>query len=73
MPKHPLLGLDNVLATQHTAGVTHGSRRQIATTAANQIVALAGGARPLRLANPEVWPRFARRLERVPGRPVMAG
>ena len=73
VPNHPLLGLDNVLATHHTAGVTHGSRRQMATMAASQIVALAGGSRPLRLVNPEVWPHYARRFERVLGRAVLAG
>ena len=70
---HPLLELDNVLATAHTAGVTHGSRRQMATMAASQIVALAGGARPPRLVNPEVWPLYAQRFERVLGRPVLSG
>lgn len=70
---HPLLGRDNVLATAHTAGVTHGSRRQMATMAASQIVALAGGARPPRLVNPEVWPLYAQRFERALGRPVLAG
>lgn len=65
---HPLLSLDKVLATHHTAGVTHDSRRQMATMAATQIIALAGGARPPRLVNPEVWPVYARRFERVLGR-----
>ena len=65
---HPLLGLDNVLATAHTAGVTHDSRRQMASMAANQIIALASGARPARLVNPEVWPAYARRFERAFGR-----
>ena len=69
---HPLLGLDKVLATHHAAGVTHDSRRQMATMAANQIIALAGGARPPRLVNPEVWPTYARRFERVLGRKVDA-
>ena len=73
VPNHPLLGLDNVLATQHTAGVTHCSRRQMATMAASHIVALASGARPPRLVNPEVWPVFAQRFERVLGRPLLAG
>ena len=73
MANHPLLGLDHVLATLHTAGVTHSSRRQVATMAPSQTVALAGGARPLRLVNSEVLPLFARRFERVPGRPVLAG
>lgn len=72
VPNHPLLGLANVLATAHTAGVTYGSRRQMATRAASQIVALAGGSRPLRLVNPEVWPRYAKRFEQVLGRRVLA-
>ncbi len=65
---HPLLGLDNVLATMHTAGVTYGSRRQMASMAASQIIALARGARPPRLVNPEVWPAYCRRFERSFGR-----
>ena len=65
---HPLLGLDNVLATMHTAGVTYGSRRQMASMAANQIIALARGARPPRLVNAEVWPAYCRRFERSFGR-----
>ena len=68
---HPLLGLDNVLASQHTAGVTHGSRRQMAFMAASQIVVMAGGARPPRLVNPEVWPAYAQRFEQVLGRKVL--
>jgi D-isomer specific 2-hydroxyacid dehydrogenase, NAD binding domain len=67
---HPLLNLDNVLATQHTAGVTHDSRRQMATMAASQIIALAGGAVPPRLVNPEVWPVYARRFEQALGKAV---
>jgi D-3-phosphoglycerate dehydrogenase len=70
---HPLLALDNVLATLHTAGVTHDSRRQMATMAASQILELAQGAHPTRLVNPEVWPAYARRFARIAGRPVQAG
>ncbi len=65
---HPLLKLDNVLATHHTAGVTVDSRRQMATMAAIQIIGLAKGVRPPRLVNPEVWPLFLERFERVMGR-----
>ena len=69
---HPLLGLDNVLATQHTAGVTHDSRRQMAIMAATQIVAVAGGACPPRLVNPEVWPAYAQRFELLLGRKALS-
>ena len=36
---HPLLGMDNVVATFHTAGVSHEARRNVAAIAAEQIVA----------------------------------
>ena len=65
---HPLLTLDKVLATHHTAGVTLDSRRQMASMAAQQIIGLASGQRPPRLVNPEVWPAFALRFERLLGR-----
>ena len=65
---HPLLSLDNVLASQHTAGVTRDSRRQMATMAARQILEIAAGGRPPRLVNPEVWPVYLARCERVLGR-----
>lgn len=61
---HPLLGLDNVVATFHTAGVTHEARRRNATLAATQIVELlATGTPPERMVNPEVWPRARQRIE----------
>ena len=69
---HPLLGLDNVIATHHIAGVTHDSRRQMASMAASQIVEVAHGGRPPRLVNPEVWPLYAKRFERLLGRAAAA-
>lgn len=65
---HPLLACDNVLATHHTAGVTVDSRRQMATMGATQILELVHGARPPRLVNPEVWPAYAARFQRILGR-----
>jgi D-3-phosphoglycerate dehydrogenase / 2-oxoglutarate reductase len=59
---HPLLKLDNVFATYHTAGVTHEARRNIATMGAEQIVGLVRGEKPPRLVNPEAWPAFQARL-----------
>ena len=58
---HPLLAMDNVFATFHTAGVTHEARRNVAVMAAEQIVALLAGGRPPRLVNPEVWPAWQQR------------
>lgn len=67
---HPLLSLDNVIASAHGAGVTTGARRQMASLAASQIVHIAHGGRPPRLINPEVWPAYARRFEKIVGRRV---
>ena len=51
---HPLLAMDNVFATFHTAGVTHEARRNVAVIGAEQILQLLAGERPPRLVNPEV-------------------
>jgi len=64
---HPLLGMDNVIATFHTAGVSHEARRNVASISAEQIVSAMKGGRPPRLVNPEVWPAYAARFERTFG------
>jgi D-3-phosphoglycerate dehydrogenase / 2-oxoglutarate reductase len=58
---NPLLTLDNVVATFHTAGVTHEARYNVAAWGAEQIVQVLRGERPPRLVNPEVWPVFEKR------------
>lgn len=62
-PRHdnPLLALDTVVATYHTAGVTHEARRNVAVWGAEQVIGLLRGERPPRLANPEVWPAVLER------------
>jgi D-3-phosphoglycerate dehydrogenase / 2-oxoglutarate reductase len=64
---HPLLKIETVIATHHTAGVTHEARRNMAGIAAEQIVTLLRGKRPPRLVNPEVWPAYQNRFERILG------
>jgi D-3-phosphoglycerate dehydrogenase len=64
---HPLLKLDSVIASFHTAGVTHEARRNIGAMAAEQSVGVLQGGRPPRLLNPEVWPAYAARFEAVLG------
>lgn len=64
---HPLLAMENVVATFHTAGVSHEGRRNVAAIAAEQIVVAMKGAWPPRLVNPEVWPAYAARFERIMG------
>ena len=58
---HPLLAMDNVYATFHTAGVTHEARKSMATFSAEQMIHVLRGGVPPRLINPEVWPRVAER------------
>ena len=66
---NPLLAMDNVVATFHTAGVTHEARRNVASRGATQIIGALKGERPLRLINPQVWPEYAGRFARIFGMP----
>ena len=62
-----LLQLDTVVATYHTAGVTHEARRTVAAWGAEQIIGLLRGETPPRLVNPEVWPAVLERRARLLG------
>jgi D-3-phosphoglycerate dehydrogenase len=64
---HPLLKLDNVIATYHTAGVTYDSRIAMAEWNGEQVAGILNGERPPRLVNPEVWEKYVPRFERVFG------
>lgn len=64
---HPLLKRSNVIATWHTAGITHDSRINMAQWNADQVAQILRGERPPRLINPEAWDGFARKYERVFG------
>jgi D-3-phosphoglycerate dehydrogenase len=59
---HPLLQLDTVIATPHTAGITEDSRARVARFAADQLIDIFDGRDPARPINPEVLPRFRARL-----------
>jgi len=63
---HPLLRQPALLASPHTAGVTHESRARVATMAAEAFIAAAAGRLPPRCLNPEVADRFHQRLGRLP-------
>lgn len=64
---HPLLAFENVVATPHTAGVTAESLHSLAKLAATQWIELFTGKVPPRLVNPDAWPRYAERFERIFG------
>ncbi|MEQ9638910.1 MAG: hydroxyacid dehydrogenase [Alphaproteobacteria bacterium] len=62
---HPLLSLDNVVATPHTAGITRESRENVAQHLATQMIGIFRGERPPRLLNPEAWDTFQGRYGKV--------
>jgi D-3-phosphoglycerate dehydrogenase / 2-oxoglutarate reductase len=59
---HPLLQLDNVIASPHTAGVTREARANMGRIAAEQLIMALDGKRPPRIVNPQVWPLYAERF-----------
>lgn len=60
-PDNPLLALHTVVATYHTAGVTHEGRRNVAALAAQQILQICRQEVPPRMVNPETHPYFLAR------------
>jgi len=66
-PDHPLLQFDNVIATPHTAGMTHEARANMGRIAAEQLIMTLDGKRPPRIVNPQVWPAYAKRFEQTFG------
>jgi D-3-phosphoglycerate dehydrogenase len=66
-PEHPLLQLDNVLASPHTAGVTKEARENMGRIAAEQLLGALDGGRPPRIINPEVWPLYSERFAKAFG------
>ena len=68
---HPLLQFDNVLVSPHMAGVTREARANMGRIAAEQLIDALDGKPPPRIVNPQVWPLYARRFERMFGsRPI---
>jgi len=64
---HPLLQLDNVVATPHIAGATAEATYNMSVAAAEQWIALLRGKVPPRLVNPEAWPLYSDRFEQILG------
>ncbi|OBI92148.1 NAD(P)-dependent oxidoreductase [Mycobacterium sp. 1245805.9] len=64
---NPLLHLDNVIATPHTAGITVEAARDLAVATAKQWQTIFAGGLPPRLLNPDVWPRYSERFKDIFG------
>jgi D-3-phosphoglycerate dehydrogenase/microcystin synthetase protein McyI len=54
-PGHPFEGLENVILSPHTAGLTEEALHGMALSAARQILQALRGERPPHLVNPQVW------------------
>ena len=52
---HPLLGLDNFIATPHIGGMTEEAMRRMAITVAEEILRVLHGERPKYPVNPQVF------------------
>jgi D-3-phosphoglycerate dehydrogenase len=59
---HRYWSIDNVLLTPHVAAFTAEGLVRMSTGAARAVVNILHGRRPDNLANPEVWPRYLKRL-----------
>jgi D-3-phosphoglycerate dehydrogenase len=60
---HPLLSLDNVVASPHIAGITDEATYALAEATAAQWITIFAGRVPPRLLNPEAWPRYQERFQ----------
>ena len=60
---NPLLHLDNVVATPHTAGITIEAAHDLAVATATQWQTIFAGGMPPRLLNPDVWPHYCDRFQ----------
>lgn len=67
-PGHPLMQFQNVLMTPHAAGITDVCNYNMAKWGAEQWIEILSGRRPPRLVNPDVWPKYVARYERIFGK-----
>jgi len=59
-PGNPLLALENVVATPHTAAHTAEANRNMAVAVAENVLSVLAGQKPKGLANPQIWERRRR-------------
>lgn len=61
-PSNPLLYMENVVATPHTAGFTESTLREMGLGVAREVLDVLRGVRPANLVNPRGWDSPARRI-----------
>ncbi len=55
LPNDPLLTATNIVLSPHVAGATYSSRQRSALQAADEVLAVLAGKRPVNFINPDVW------------------
>ncbi|NQU61496.1 MAG: hydroxyacid dehydrogenase [Rhodospirillales bacterium] len=66
---HPVFEFENVIVSPHVAGITDDCLHNMSEYAASQWLTIFKGARPPRLINTEVWPKYRERYESIFGVP----
>ena len=64
---HPLLKMDNVLASPHSSGTSQEAIFNMSENAGKQFLDIFNGGRPIPIVNPEVWPAYAARHKAIVG------
>lgn len=64
---HPLFQFENVVVSPHNAGITHEAMANVAIFSADQWIDILDGKVPPRLINPEAWPKYCDRFEKILG------
>jgi D-3-phosphoglycerate dehydrogenase len=64
---HPLMAFENVIVSPHNAGITREALANVANVAADQWIDILDGKVPPRLINPEAWPKYCDRFEKILG------
>ena len=60
--QNPLHNFDNIILSPHVAGVTVEASKELALSAANQILQVFRGEKPTNIVNPEAWHLLQRRI-----------
>ena len=64
---HPLLQIDNIIVTPHSAGLTTESMLEMVTATAHQWIDIFHGKVPPRMVNPEAWTLYSQRFAELLG------
>jgi D-3-phosphoglycerate dehydrogenase len=61
------MAFENVIVSPHNAGITHEAMANVSIFSADQWIDILDGWVPPRLINPEAWPKYSDRFEKILG------